>query len=72
MENNLTLHIKNFNNKVKVMNQTNTRELVLTKVEAQNLLSDILDLLTQIAELAKVDNKEQNSTVNVEFDGGKF
>lgn len=70
MEPQLTLHLKNFNNKVKVMNQTNSRELTLTKLEAQNLLSDIVDLLAHCAELTKI--QEQEQSVNIRMDGGVF
>jgi len=54
MESQFSLHIKAFNNRVKVMNQTNARDLTLTKLEAQNLQADIFELLTQIAELTKI------------------
>lgn len=66
----LTLHLKNFNNKVKVMNQTNARELTMSKLEAQNLLADIVDLLAHCTELTKV--REESSAVNVKMDGGGF
>lgn len=70
MEQQLTLHLKNFNNKVKVMNQTNAKELVLTKLEAQNILSDIVDLLAHCAELTKI--REEAETVTLKMDGGGF
>lgn len=70
MEPQLTLHLKNFNNKVKVMNQTNARELTMSKLEAQNLLADIVDLLAHCAELTKV--REEANTVNLKMDGGGF
>jgi len=73
MESQFSLHIKAFNNRVKVMNQTNARDLTLTKLEAQNLQADIFELLTQIAELTKIqDQKQAEATVNVDFDGGGF
>jgi len=73
MESQLSLHLKNFNNRVKVMNQTNAKDLVLSKLEAQNIHADIFELLTQIQELTEI-KKEANAeaTVNVEFDGGDF
>ena len=73
MEGQLSLHLKAFNNKVKVMNQTNGRELTLSKLEAQNLQSDIFELLAQIADLTAV--KEVANTaevVNIGMDGGGF
>ena len=53
MEHQLSLHLKKFNDRVKVMNQTNSKELVLSALEARNLHNDIFELLTQIAELAE-------------------
>lgn len=73
MESQLSLHLKAFNNRVKVMNQTNAKDLTLSKTEAQNLQADIFDLLTQIQALTEI--REQavaNSVVNVEMDGGGF
>jgi len=73
MESQFSLHIKSFNNRVKVMNQTNARDLTLTKLEAQNLQADIFELLTQIAELTKIQEQQQaDAAINVEFDGGNF
>jgi hypothetical protein len=72
MESQLSLHLKAFNKRVQVMNQTNARDLTLTKTEAQNLHNDIFDLLTQIAELAKIKEVETNEVINVGMDGGGF
>jgi hypothetical protein len=72
MESQLSLHLKAFNKRVQVMNQTNARDLTLTKTEAQNLHNDIFDLLTQIAELAKIKEVEANEVINVGMDGGGF
>jgi len=52
MEQQLSLHLRKFNDRVKVLNQTNARELVLSAAEARQLQSDIFDLLTQIQALA--------------------
>jgi hypothetical protein len=55
------------------MNQTNAKELVLTKLEAQNLHNDVFDLLTQIAALSEIKQQvEVNSVVSVGMDGGGF
>lgn len=72
MESQLSLHLKAFNKRVQVMNQTNARELVLTKIEAQNLQAEIFELLTQISELAKIKAEESNEVLNVTMDGGGF
>jgi hypothetical protein len=72
MESQLSLHLKAFNNRVKVMNQTNARDLTLTKLEAQNLQADIFELLTQIQELAEVKKVQEEQVVTVGMDGGGF
>jgi len=71
MESQLTLHLKSFNNKVKVMNQTNAKDITLTALEARNLHNDIFDLLSKIAGLTEV--KETPADVDsLDFDGGNF
>ena len=73
MESQLSLHLKNFNNRVKVMNQTNSKDLTLSKLEAQNLQADIFDLLTQIQALTEVRQQEAaESVVSLQMDGGGF
>ena len=73
LEQQLSLHLKKFNDRVKVMNQTNSRELNLTAAEARQLQADIFDLLTKINDL--VDVKQQaavESVIQVDIQGGKF
>ncbi len=75
MESQLSLHLKNFNNRVKVMNQTNAKDLTLTAADARNIHADIFELLTQIQSLTEIRNQEDakdNAAVTVEFDGGNF
>ncbi len=72
MESQLSLHLQNFNNRIKVMNQTNAKELVLGKLEAQNLQAELFDLLTQVADLTKIKKAEINEVINVGMDGGGF
>jgi hypothetical protein len=54
------------------MNQTNAKELVLTKLDAQNLHNDIFELLAQIAALSEVQESNDNAVVQVGMDGGGF
>lgn len=68
---NLSLHIKNFNNRVKVMNQTNAKELTLSALDARNLHNDIFDLLTKINDLT-ISKGSADADISVEFDGGNF
>lgn len=67
---NLSYHVKEFSEKVRTLNQTNGKSLVLTANEARNLQSDIFALLSKIIELS--DEKTKPEVVNVELDGGSF
>lgn len=70
----LSLHVQMFNDKVRAMNQTNSRDLVLSAQEARNLHSDIFNLLAKLAELetnkpaVQLDTRNNSSN----FDGGSF
>jgi uncharacterized protein YfkK (UPF0435 family) len=70
---NLTLHIKKFNDKLKIMNQSSARDLTLTAQEARGLHSDIFELLNMIANLSnKTVNIEEDKPVQVLMSGGSF
>ena len=73
MDQQLSLHLKKFNDRVKVMNQTNSKELILSALEARNIHAEIFELLTKINDLTEIRKQsDDNATVNVEFDGGNF
>lgn len=72
MEQQLSLHLKKFNDRVKVLNQTNAREMVLTAAEARQLQADIFDLLTQIQALAEVKSSTENEVISVQVKGSGF
>ena len=72
MEHQLSLHLKNFNQKVKVMNQTNSKDLLLSALEARNLHNDIFELLTQIAALAVIKEAVNDEVITIGMDGGGF
>ncbi len=72
MEQQLSLHLRKFNDRVKVLNQTNARELVLSAAEARQLQADIFDLLTQIQALAEVKDSNQNEIIAVQVKGAGF
>ncbi len=72
MEPNLTIHIKMFNDKIKVMNQTNSKVMTLTAQEAKNLHADIYDLLTHCATLSRRLETDESGTISVQMDGGGF
>lgn len=71
MEQQLSLHLRKFNDRVKVMNQTNARDLSLTAQEARQLQADIFDLLTQIQALAEVKSTEPE-VIAVQVKGAGF
>ena len=73
MENNLTLHLKMFNDKVKQMNNSQSKQLVLSAQEARNLHADLFDLLNHCATISqKLQEKRQDDVVSVGMDGGSF
>ncbi len=73
MEHLLSLHLKKFNDRVKVMNQTNSRDLVLTAAEARQLQADLFDLLTKINDLVEIKQQsKEEPVVQVTMQGGKF
>jgi hypothetical protein len=71
MEQQLSLHLRKFNDRIKVLNQTNSRELVLSAAEARQLQADIFDLLTQIQALAEVKSTEPE-VIAVQVKGAGF
>lgn len=74
MDQNLTLHIKRFNDKLKIMNQSGSRDLTLTAQEARGLHADIFELLNVIATLSKQSTAQQKPTesIQVVMSGGGF
>jgi hypothetical protein len=55
------------------MNQTNAKELVLSRLEAQNLQADIFDLLGQIQALSEIKQAEDaENVISINMDGGGF
>lgn len=66
----ISLTIRTFNEKVKVMNQTSAKQLVLSAQEARSLHNDIYALMANIAELTS--NSETEEVVQISMDGGGF
>ena len=71
MDNNLSLHLKTFNDKVRVMNQSQKKDLTLSAQEARNIHSDIFNLLAQLAELTKKPQDDLQVS-QIVMDGGGF
>lgn len=68
---NSPLHIKQFNNKVRAMNQSNGKVLTLNAEEARSLHAEIYDLMATIADLTKQASSGPVIT-SVSMDGGSF
>lgn len=71
MDDNLPLHIKKFNNKVRAMNQARSTTLTLTAEEAQSLHAEIYDLMATISNLSKTYTNIDTNT-SVVMSGGSF
>ena len=72
MTDKLSIHVSNFNEKVRIMNQSQRKELVLSAQDARNLHADIFALLAQIAELSEQPKVETPSITTISMDGGVF
>jgi hypothetical protein len=71
MADNLSIHVRMFNDRVRIMNQTQKKELTITASEARNLHADIFALLTHIAEISGNNADKEDITV-IAMDGGGF
>jgi len=71
---NLTLHIKKFNDKLKIMNQSGSRDLTLSAQEARGLQADIFELLSMITQLSNniTTQEDSNKVIQVVMSGGGF
>ena len=71
----ISLSIKTFNERVKLMNQTGSKQISLTAQEARNLHNDIFILLANLAELQtnlEIINSSSQGGGSLNFDGGSF
>jgi hypothetical protein len=67
------LHITAFNDKIKVMNQLNKKDMILTAQEARNLHTDIFTLLNHINDLSmKLEKQQEDQSIDIQVDGGGF
>lgn len=73
MDNNVSIQIKNFNDKIRVMNQTQSKQIVMTAQEARNLHTEIYALLAQIADLSRQPaSTASEDLIQISMDGGRF
>jgi len=71
MDNNVSLQIKKFNDKVRAMNQANAKILTLNADEARSLHAEIYDLMATIAALSK-QGPSTGAIATINMDGGSF
>lgn len=67
----LSLSVRTFNERVRAMNQTNGKQLVLSTQEARSLQADIFNMLAMIAELSAA-KEAAGAVTQIEVDGGRF
>jgi len=65
---NVGLHVKKFNDKVRALNQSGGKDLVMTASDARNLHSEIFDLLAKLSEFSS----KPDQVSEVSLDGGSF
>lgn len=68
----LSISIKNFNERVKIMNQTGGKQLSMSADEARNLHADIFNLLANLNELQTVAEINSPNPNTISLDGGGF
>jgi hypothetical protein len=69
---NVSIHIKNFNDRVKAMNQTHSRDLVLSAQDARSLHADIFAVLALVTEMTAKLEAGGEQIVQISMDGGGF
>lgn len=67
----ITPSLSKFVEKVRVLNQSQNKSLILTATEARNLESDIMILLTTIVDL-QAERLKQNQKIEIELNGPNF
>jgi hypothetical protein len=70
----VSLQIKKFNDKIKVMNQSQSRDLILSAADARNLHAEIYALLAQVAEYASAAtcSEPESQVIQINMDGGGY
>lgn len=72
MHHNGNMHVINYSNRVRSLNQLKSPSLLLTAVEANNLLSDITNMLAEMASLQQALKQQAPQTQDIQLDGGSF
>lgn len=76
MSEELSVTLKKFNDRIRAMNQTRSKDILLTADDARNLHTEIFGILAQVSDLtAKLSSLEagpKEELIVIDFDGGKF
>mgnify|MGYP003649942332 FL=1 len=75
MSENISVTLKKFNDRIRAMNQTRSKDILFTADDARNLHVEVFALLLQIAHLSnKLESSQSvdNTTPIIEMDGGTF
>ena len=73
MSEQLSVVLQRFNDRVRAMNQTRSKDLTMSADEARNLHSEVFGLLAQIADLSARTNEDSGEEVVViNMDAGRF
>lgn len=67
-----TIHIVSFADRVRALNQLRSPEFRMSATEANNLHADITNMLAEIARLNLLLQNNNQESVQIEMDGGKF
>jgi hypothetical protein len=68
----LSPNLKMFNDKIRLLNQTNSKQIVLSAQEARNLHTELFDLLNHFSTLNHIKTAPEDKVITVEMDGGGF
>ena len=73
MSEQLSVVLQRFNDRVRAMNQTRSKDLTMSADDARNLHSEVFSLLSQIADLSARTNEDSGEEVVViNMDAGRF
>ena len=72
MSEQLSVVLQRFNDRVRAMNQTRSKDLTMTADEVRNLHAEVFSLLSQIADLSAGKQGMGEETVVISMDGGTF
>ena len=73
MSEQLSVVLQRFNDRVRAMNQTRSKDLTMSADDARNLHSEVFGLLAQIADLSARTNEDSGEEVVViNMDAGRF